>query len=371
MADVLEQLRARGHEQVTFCNDESSGLRAIIAIHDTTLGPAIGGVRMWPYKSESEALEDVLRLSRGMTFKAAAAGLNLGGGKAVIIGDPKKDKSEALFRAYGRFVEGLGGRYITAEDVGTDVRAMEWVRMETQFVTGISRALGGSGDPAPVTALGVFMGMKATAQELWGSDALEGRRVLIQGVGAVGYLLARHLVNAGARVTCCDLDREMLARAQRELGVGVVEPQHIFDLEAEFFAPCALGGVLNDETIPRLKVHAVAGSANNVLHNEKRHGRMLTERGILYAPDYVINAGGLINVANELEGYDQERAFAQAESIYEILRRIYRIAREEDVPTSVAADNLALERMGSIAKLRDVYVPGASRSRRRRMPGVS
>jgi leucine dehydrogenase len=363
--EVFEHLAAKNHEQVTFCYDEECGLRAIIAVHNTTLGPSLGGVRMWPYKSEEEALVDVLRLSRGMTFKSAAAGLNLGGGKAVIIGDPKRDRTEALFRSFGRFVEGLGGRYITAEDVGTDVRCMEWVRMETSYVTGISRALGGSGDPSPVTAVGTLMGMKACAKERWGSDSLQGRRVNVQGVGAVGYHLVKQLTENGARVTVCDINEDNLARVKREFEVSIVPPERIFDVEGHIFAPCALGGVLNDETIPRLRVEVVAGSANNVLAVEKRHGRALAERGILYAPDYVINAGGLINVANELEGYDQDRALKQAEGVYDILRKVFEIARQEDVPTNMAADNLALRRIAEIAKLRDVYVPTPRTARKR------
>lgn len=365
MADVFEHLASKNHEQVTFCYDEQSGLRAIIAIHNTTLGPALGGVRMWPYKSEEEALVDVMRLSRGMTYKSAAAGLNLGGGKAVIIGDPKKDRTEALFRAYGRFVEGLGGRYITAEDVGTDVRCMEWVRMETSFVTGISRSLGGSGDPSPVTAVGTLMGMKACAKVRWGQDSLAGKRVNVQGVGAVGYHLVKLLAEEDAKITVCDINEDNLARAKRDFAVEIVESERIFDRDGDIFAPCALGGVINDQTLPRLKVAVVAGSANNVLDNEKRHGRALAERGILYAPDYVINAGGLINVANELEGYNQERALKQAEGVYDILLRVFEIAKTEDVPTSMAADNLALRRISEMSKLRDVYVPTARTSRKR------
>jgi leucine dehydrogenase len=369
--EVFDVLAAKNHEQMVFCHDEDSGLRAIIAIHNTTLGPALGGTRMWPYKTEEEAINDVLRLSRGMTFKSAAAGLNLGGGKAVIIGDPKKERTEALFRAYGRFVEGLAGRYITAEDVGTDVRCMEWVRMETSYVTGISRALGGSGDPSPVTAVGVFMGMKASAQARWGSDSLAGRRVTVQGVGAVGRHLVKRLAEEGAKVTVCDIDEENLARVKGH-GCTVVDPNKIYDVEADIFAPCALGGIINDDSLPRLRVEIIAGSANNVLQHEQRHGRALMERGILYAPDYVINAGGLINVANELEGYNQERALKQAEGIYDIILRVFEIAKREDIPTNKAADNLALRRIAEIGKLRNVYSPTARTARKRNsLYGVS
>jgi leucine dehydrogenase len=355
--DVFTQLAAKNHEEINFCYDEASGLKAIIAIHNTTLGPALGGTRMWPYKSTEEAIKDVLRLSRGMTFKSAAAGLNLGGGKAVIIGDPKRHRTEALFRAYARFVEGMGGRYITAEDVGTDVRCMEWVRMETSHVTGISRALGGSGDPSPVTAVGVYMGMRACALERWGSDTLAGKRITVQGVGAVGRHLIEHLARAGAKVTACDIDEDNLKRIASSHRVEVVPPNKIIELEADIFAPCALGGVINDETVNRLKVEIIAGSANNVLEDEKVHGRRLMERGIMYAPDYVINAGGLINVANELEGYNQERALKQAEGIYDIILKVFEIAKKEDIPTNKAADNLALRRIAEIGKIRNVYTP--------------
>lgn len=369
--DVFHQLAAKTHEQVTFCYDEGSNLRAIIAIHDTTLGPALGGTRMRAYGSTEEALHDVLRLSRGMTFKSAAAGLNLGGGKAVIIGDPKTEHSETLFRAYGRFVEGLGGRYITAEDSGTDVRAMEWVRMETDWVTGISRALGGSGDPSSVTARGTFFGMLACAKVRWGQDSLEGRHVTVQGVGAVGYHLVGLLCGAGARVTVCDVDRDNLRRVVDEFGTETVAPERIFDVKADVFAPCALGAVINDDTLPRLNVEIVAGSANNQLDHERRHGRGLLERQILYAPDYVINAGGLINVANELEGYNQERALKQAEGIYDILGRIFAIAEREDIPTHKAADNLALSRIAAIGKVKSFYIPSANARTERLLHGVS
>ena len=370
--DVFEALSSKAHEQVVFCFDEVSGLKAIIAIHDTTLGPALGGTRMWPYASTDEALNDVLRLARGMTYKSAAAGLNLGGGKAVIIGDPRTHRTETIFRAFGRFVEGLNGRYITAEDVGTNVDCMEWVRMETSWVTGISRALGGSGDPSPVTAMGTFAGMRACAKERWGTDSLEGRHVLVQGVGAVGYNLVEHLTNAGARVTICDISEDNLRRSVRAFGVEVVAPDSIFDVPADIFAPSALGAVINDQTLPRLKVEIVAGSANNVLDDESRHGRGLAERGILYAPDYVINAGGLINVANELEGYNQERALKQANGIYDIMLKIFDIAKREQIPTHEAASNLALRRIAEIGKIRSFFTPSSAPKRPERvLHGVS
>lgn len=354
--DIFETMGQREHEQVIFCCDPETGLKAIIGIHNTTLGPALGGCRMWMYDNEEKALRDVLRLSRGMTYKSAAAGLNLGGGKAVIIADPKKHKSEALFRAYGRFVQGVGGRYITAEDVGTTVRDMEWVRMETDFVTGISRALGGSGDPSPVTALGTYEGIKASCKWSTGSESLEGKTIAVQGVGAVGYHLVQHLSRDGARVFTCDIDKENLKRVTNDFsGVEVVDPDKIYDVDCDVFAPCALGAVINDETIPRLKCGIVAGSANNILGDEDKHAAMLEEKGVLYAPDYVINAGGLINVANELEGYNRERAVQQAAGIYTILMQIYEISREEKITTNNAANRLAERRIADIGRIKNKY----------------
>jgi leucine dehydrogenase len=353
---VFEELARKEHEQVVFNYDQDSGLKAIIAIHDTTLGPALGGCRMWYYDNEEQALRDVLRLSRGMTYKSAAAGLNLGGGKAVIIGNAKADKSEALFRAYGRFVQGLAGRYITAEDVGTTVRDMEWVRMETDYVTGISRALGGSGDPSPVTALGCYEGIKASVKWHTGSESLEGRTVAVQGVGAVGYHLVQHLTRDGAKVVVTDIDQENLRRVTTDFrGVEVVGTDKIYSVPCDVFAPCALGAVINDDTIPQLRCSIIAGSANNILADEDKHAPMLEQKGILYAPDYVINAGGLINVANELEGYNRERAVQQAASIYNIVTTIYQIAREEKITTSRAANALAERRIARIGRIKGTF----------------
>lgn len=353
--NVFQELDRRGHEQVVFCNEPKAGLHAIIAIHNTSLGPALGGTRMWTYVDTDEALRDVLRLSRGMTYKAAIAGLNLGGGKAVIIGDPNKDKTEALFRTYGRFVEGLGGRYITAEDVGTTVREMEWVRTETKYVTGISRALGGSGDPSPVTALGVFVGMKSCSQEVFGGDSLKGRKVIVQGAGNVASYLCRHLAKEGAKIVVTDIFEEKAKTLAKSVKATFVKPDKIFSIPADIFAPCALGGILNDETIPKLKVKIVAGGANNQLLDEKKHMKMLTDRHILYAPDYAINAGGLMNVANELEGYREERALKQAEGIYDILRAVFALAKAEKIPTSEAANKLAEARIEAIARIKQTY----------------
>lgn len=358
--NIFAEVERNDHEQVTFCTDRRAGLRAIIAIHNSSLGPALGGTRMWMYATDEEALRDVLRLSRGMTYKAAVAGLNLGGGKAVIIGDPNKDKTEVLFRMYGRFVEGLAGRYITAEDVGTSERDMEWVRMETKYVTGISRTLGGSGDPSPVTARGVFVGMKACAREVYGSDSVKGKKVAVQGAGSVASYLCEHLAREGAKIVVCDIFDDKARSLARRVNATVVKPEKIYDAAVDIFAPCALGGILNDDTIPRLKCDIVAGGANNQLQNEKKHMAMLVSRKILYAPDYAINAGGLINVANELEGYQEDRALKQAEGIYDTLRQIFHIAKSEKIPTSEAANRLAETRIKTISPIKQIYA-GSSR----------
>jgi leucine dehydrogenase len=338
---VFEQMRAYGHEQVVFCSEPAVGLRAIIAIHDTTLGPALGGVRMWNYRTEEEALQDVLRLSRAMTYKAALAGLRLGGGKAVILGDPRTEKSEGLFRAFGRFVESLGGRYITAEDVGTTVEDMEWIRQETRYVTGVA---GKSGDPSPVTAYGVYCGMKACAQVVYGEDSLAGRTIAVQGAGNVARHLVAHLVREGAAVYVADIFPEKVQRLREELGnaITAVDSEAIYDVECDVFSPNALGGTLNERTIPRLRCRIVAGGANNQLQDEHADALRLHERGILYAPDYVINAGGLINVAAELEGeYDRERVLRRVEGIYTTLLRVFQLAQERNQPPTEAAAELA------------------------------
>lgn len=354
--DVFKEMEGSGHERVLICSNPDVGLKAIIAVHSTVLGPGLGGVRMWPYKSMDEALTDVLRLSHGMTYKASAAGLNLGGGKAVIVGDPKKDKSEALFRAFGRYVDSLGGLYITAEDVGTDMEDMELILTETRWVTGVSPAHGGSGDPSPVTAYGVLQGMKAAA--LWrsrdadGDRPLDGAVVAIQGLGSVGLHLAKYLADEGAKLFGCDIDPEATAEAASKYGVEIVPPDEIYDVECDVFAPCALGAVLNDDTIPRLKCDIVAGAANNQLADGDRHGKELADRGVVYAPDFVINAGGLINVYNELSGdYVQERALRMTRGIYLNLMRVFEIAKEHGVPTSEAAEKMAEERIANIKGL--------------------
>jgi leucine dehydrogenase len=345
------------YEEVVFFNDPPSGLRAIVAIHSTTLGPSLGGTRYFPFGSEEEALRDVLRLARGMTYKAAVAGLDLGGGKAVIIGDPKRNKTEELLRAYGRFIESLGGRYITAEDIGTFREDMDMVRRETRWVTGVSKRLGGSGDPSPVTAYGVLQGLKACAEEAFRTPSLEGVRVVIQGVGKVGYHLAKHLVASGAIVTAADVDVDAVARVVNELDVETVEPDKAHAVDCEIYAPCALGGVIRDDTLPNLKCKIVAGAANNQLERPE-HGAALADLGILYAPDYVINAGGLINVADEMIGYDRDRAMKRVEDIYRTLREVFRRGRLDGVTPVEAANRLAEERIKAVGRVRMLYVPG-------------
>ena len=347
---IFEKLAEYRYEQVVFCHDISTDLRAIIAIHNTTLGPALGGCRMYPYATEDEAVTDALRLARGMTYKAAASGLNLGGGKSVIIGDPRKDKSEALFRSFGRYIQTLGGRYITAEDVGTSIEDMENIRLETSHVVGVDVTHGGSGDPSPFTALGVKQGMLACVEEAFGAPSLEGRTVAVQGLGHVGYRLCELLHAEGARPIVTDLNPSLVEEAAREFGAKPVEPDEILSIPCDVLTPCALGAVINDESLPKLRCSIVAGSANNVLA-ESHHGEALYERGILYAPDYVTNAGGLINVADELEGYNRQRATKRVMRIQDSVRRIIAISKRDEVPTNVAADTLALERIGAISSM--------------------
>lgn len=351
----FEVLEKYGHEQVVYCSNKESGLRAIIAIHDTTLGPAIGGVRMLNYASFDEALHDALRLSRGMTYKAAISGLNLGGGKAVIIGDSSTQKNELLFRTFGKFVNGLGGRYITAEDVGTDVKDMEYVKMETKYVTGISKALGGSGHPSPVTAYGVYIGMKACANNKWGNDSLRGRKIAVQGAGQVARFLCEHLYSEGAELYITDINDLKIKRVLETVKGHVVSPEEIYELDVDIFSPNALGAVLNSDTIPKLKAAIVAGGANNQLKHDESDGKLLFERGILYAPDYVINAGGLINVANEIDGYRQDRAMKQAEGIYSVLQQVFKVSQDENVPTSIASAKIAEDRLANIGRIKKIY----------------
>jgi len=342
----IAEIEADGYEKVVRAKDPESGLHALIAIHDTTLGPALGGMRMLPYETEEDALFDVLRLSRGMTYKSAVADTGLGGGKSVIIGAPKQDKSEALFRAMGRFVESLDGRYITAEDMNIGISDLEQVRKETRWVTGLSRESGSSGNPSPYTAYGCMVGMRAVLEEVFGAADLKGRRILIQGVGAVGGRLAERLKEQGADVIICDINEERVSELQKKFGFDVVADENHLDVECDIYAPCARGAGINDETIPKLKCRAVAGCANNQLL-EKRHAVELRERGILYAPDYLINAGGIINVSVELlpGGYNEAGALKKIETIYDNLKLVFQISKRDDVPTNVAADRLAEQRL--------------------------
>ena len=331
-----------GYEKVARAEDPETGLLAFIAVHDTTLGPALGGMRLWKYDSEEHAKRDVLRLSRGMTFKSAVARTGLGGGKSVIIADPK-DKSDALFEAMGRFVDTFNGLYITAEDMNVGVADLLAVRRATKYVTGLPVDQGGSGNPSPYTAHGAFVGLKATAAEAFGSDDLTGKVVTLQGVGSVGFVLGKHLVEAGAKLIVSDVVQENLERARQQLGAEVVEPDAIYDVECDIYSPNAMGATLNDNTIPRLKCRAVAGAANNQLEDEDRHARMVKEAGILYAPDYVINAGGIINVSLELEegGYDEVAAMAKIDNIAAALTSVYETARARDITTHQAAQEVA------------------------------
>jgi len=353
--EIFKYLETYDYEQVVFCQDKESGLKAIIAIHDTTLGPALGGTRMWTYESEEAAIEDALRLAKGMTYKNAAAGLNLGGGKTVIIGDPRKDKNEAMFRAFGRYIQGLNGRYITAEDVGTTVADMDLIHEETDYVTGISPSFGSSGNPSPVTAFGVYRGMKAAAKEAFGTDSLEGKKVAIQGVGNVAYSLCEYLHEEGAQLIVTDINKEAVQRAVEAFGATAVDPDDIYGVECDIYAPCALGATINDKTIPQLKAKVIAGSANNQL-KETRHGDLIHELGIVYAPDYVINSGGVINVADELYGYNYDRAMKKVEGLYDNIAKVIEISKRDGIPTYVAADRLAEERIATMAKSRSQFL---------------
>jgi leucine dehydrogenase len=344
---IFDTIASMGHEQLMLCQDAASGYRGIIAVHSTVLGPALGGTRFWSYATDEEAIVDALRLARGMTYKNAVAGLNLGGGKSVIIGDNKTTDREMIFRAHGRFVESLGGRYITAEDVGTSTADMDYVHMETDYVSGLA---GRSGDPSPVTAHGVFRAIQAAAKEQWGNDDLSSRTIAIQGCGHVGYYLAKELHEAGAKLIVTDIDADRVKRVSNEFGARAVTADEIYSAQADVFAPCALGAIINDKTIPRLQVEIVAGAANNQLL-EERHGDALEQRKILYAPDYVANAGGVINVYSELAGWTSARAFRKADEIYDTILKVFSIAKAEGIPTYLAADRLAEQRIQAVGSM--------------------
>ena len=353
-ASIFEQVAEFQHEQVVYCHDHETGLKAIIGIHNTVLGPALGGTRLWHYATEAEALHDVLRLSRGMTYKAAISGLNLGGGKAVIIGDIK-NKNEALLRKFGRFVNNLNGKYITAEDVNMTTKDMEYIRMETKHVAGLPESLGGSGDPSPVTAFGTYMGMKAAAKKAFGSDSLAGKRIAVQGVGHVGTYLLEYLQKEGAELVLTDYYEERAYAAASRFGARAVGLDEIYDQDVDIYSPCALGATINDDTIGRLKCRVIAGSANNQLENENEHGPELVRRGIVYAPDFLINAGGLINVYSEIVGSSREGALTQTEKIYDYTLQVLDKAEQEKSHPQAAAIRQAQERIAAVGKVKSTY----------------
>ncbi|WP_347338388.1 Leu/Phe/Val dehydrogenase [Tumebacillus amylolyticus] len=357
---IFDEMAKYGHEQIHFFQHRGTNLKAIVAIHNTVMGPALGGCRMRPYADEQEALFDVLRLSRGMTYKCGVADVDNGGGKSVLIGDPHTDKTPEMFRAFGRFVEGLGGRFYTGTDVGTTPQDFVHSQRESSRFVGLPLEYGGSGNTAIPTALGIFQGIRATARELWGHEDLTGKTFAVQGVGKVGALVVDHLVKAGGLVYITDvyqpfLDAVVDATPTAHM-LGVVSPNDIYGLEVDMFIPCALGAILNDETIPNLNCKAVVGSANNQMLDPERHGAMLHERGILFAPDYLVNAGGLIQVADEMKGYVPERVLAKTNSIYEMLLQIYKHSKEQNIPTWLAADSLVEERIARVKDLKSVRI---------------
>ena len=352
---IFSQLESFGHKKVVFCSDPETGLKAIIAIHDTTLGPALGGTRMWAYKTEADALHDVLRLSKSMTYKASIAGLNLGGGKAVIIGDSHRDKTEALLRKFGRFIKNLNGEFITAEEVGTNPRDMEYIRMETQYVTGVPETIGGTGDPSPITALGVFMGIKACVKQLYGNDSLTGRSIIVQGIGHVGENLVKLLRDENAKVYASDINEERVGQVAKKYGAEAVSNNTIFDIDADIYSPCALGATINTQTINQHKSGIIAGSANNQLEDEQIHGQMLLKKGILFAPDYVINAGGIINCYSELMGFSKKRTLQLTENIYEATSNVLKLSKAESISTIEAANKIAEKRIADIKKVKSSY----------------
>lgn len=342
---VFGQLSFDNHEQIVFCNDKDTGLKAIIGIHNTVLGPALGGTRMWKYENEWEALNDVLRLSRGMTFKSAITGLNLGGGKAVIIGDSKIDKTPEMIAKFGKYVDSLSGKYITAEDVGTTTQDMDLIRENTKFVTGVSIEKGGSGNPSPVTAYGVYMGMKAAVKYKFGTNILEGKKILVQGIGHVGQTLVDYLTKEGANVIITDINEIGLQEIGNKYGAKIYYGDDLYSADVDIYAPCALGATINNDTIRRIKAKVIAGAANNQLANENIHGAILKEMGIAYAPDFLINAGGIINVYSELVGYDNAESMRKTENIYNTTLEIFDYADANNITTHQAALTIAQNRI--------------------------
>jgi leucine dehydrogenase len=352
---IFSQLEDCGHKKVVYCSDPDTGLKAIIAIHNTILGPALGGIRMWTYKTENEALADVLRLSRSMTYKAAISGLNLGGGSAVIIGDSRKDKNEALMRKFGRFVKNFNGEFIAGEDVGTNPRDMEYIRMETEHVAGLPESIGGSGDPAPIAAMGVFMGIKASVKEVFGTDSLTGKSVIVQGIGHVGENLVKLLRDENVKVYISDIDEDRTRQISKKYGAEAISNNTIFDIDADIYSPCALGGTINTETINKLKCAIIAGSANNQLEDEDIHGQLLLDKGIIFAPDYVISAGGVINCYSELMGFTKKRSLQLTENIYEATRNVLKLSKVESISTIQAANKIVEKRIADINKVKSSY----------------
>lgn len=351
--NVFSLLERYGHQNILFCNDPSIGLKAIITIHDTTLGPAIGGTRMLSYRTEEEALEDSLRLSKGMTYKTAITGVNLGGGNAVIIGDNRTQKSEVLLRRFAQFVNQLNGSFIASLDVGTTPRDMEYLRMETSHVAGLPKSVGGSGDSSPFTAKSVYYGIKAGIKEYFGNDSLAGRKIVVQGTGHVGEILVSLLRKENAKVYVSDIVSDRMISVANQYGAEIISNNNLYELEADVYSPCALGGTLNDSTISRLRCKVIAGSANNQLADEEKHSQMLKDRGILYAPDYVINAGGLISCYSELAGYSVSRTLQLAENIYEVTRSVFQKSKQDDISSWQAANQLAEERIEAMRKIKN------------------
>lgn len=347
---VFGQLSFDDHEEIVFCYDKDSGLKAIIGVHNTVLGPALGGTRMWNYANEWEALNDVLRLSRGMTYKSAITGLDLGGGKAVIIGDSKKDKTPEMIKKFGEYVNTLGGKYITAEDVGSTTQDMDMIRDITPYVTGISESRGGSGNPSPVTAYGVFMGLKAATKHQFGSDALQGKRVLVQGIGHVGETLVDYLTKEGAVVQIIDINEARVKEVSEKYGATIFTGSDIYSADVDIYSPCALGATINDDTVNKIKAKVIAGAANNQLANDKVHGQILKDRGISYAPDFLINAGGIINVYGEIVGYGKEEAMRRTENIYNTTLEIFLYAEKNNITTQQAAMKIAQDRIDAKKK---------------------
>lgn len=356
--ELFKKMAESNYEELIFMQDNATGLKAVTCIHDTTLGPALGGLRYWTYEREEDAINDVLRLAKGMTYKNAASGQNLGGAKTVIIKDPNIPKSEEMFRAFGRYVEGMNGRYITAEDVGTTEQDMDYIYQETDYVGGTTLKPGTSGNPSPSTVIGIYVGMKAAVKEAFGSDSLEGRTILLEGAGNVGLKVAKKALKEGARVIASDIFEEPMQRA-KEIGCEIIERDKLFTVKADIYAPCALGGTINDETLAQLKdsgVKVIAGSANNQLA-EARHGDKLNEMGLVYAPDFIINSGGVIQVADEFNGgYNAARARSSVENIYNQIEKVFSIARRDNVPTYIAANTLAEERIAAVNKTKKIYL---------------